>query len=267
MRKTSAMSLWRWFPWSFCCVKCRHICVKRILYEAHTHQYIYSSESRGYSRDTFTLLLFTSGSWPSIHKAAESLNALHKYIPWCCDYICLAQALKSWKISLGSALKCECRGFKLRMTNTAARCCILSQIDNKAWQLWRLAWEKEKSKKKKKPVCGSFADSSADFGPGGTLSKHGQNRVVHLKLLLFGQNCVLFLILLIFSKLWLSEMTWQVFTITVGLASTRHHRCNLKGNTAEFHHSQQLLILWQDSRHANTVICLHTLCLTEDNLF
>lgn len=149
MRKTSAMSLWRWFPWSFCCVKCRHICVKRILYEAHTHQYIYSSESRGYSRDIFTLLLFTSGSWPSIHKAAESLNALHKYIPWCCDYICLAQALKSWKISLGSALKCECRGFKLGMTNTAARCCILSQIDNKAWQLWRLAWEKEKSKKKK----------------------------------------------------------------------------------------------------------------------
>lgn len=66
----------------------------------------------------------------------------------------------------------------------------------------------------------------------GKLSKHCQNRAVHLKLCCLDKSVFHFLILLIFSKLWLSKMTWQVFLITGGPAST--WLCQLKQNAQKY---------------------------------
>lgn len=88
---------------------------------------------------------------------------------------------------------------------------------------WRRARETLKKKKKRRGfLCSSFAGgqtaelilAQGDFVQ--TLLEQGRP----FEALPFGQNCVLFLILLIFSKLWLSKMTWQVFPVTVGPEST-----------------------------------------------
>ena len=72
-------------------------------------------------------------------------------------------------------------------------------------------------------------DSSAASAPG-VLVQTLLGQGLPFEALLFGQNRGLFLILLIFSELWLSKMTWQIFPITVGLTSTQLQQCKLKGN-------------------------------------
>lgn len=104
-------------------------------------------------------------------------------------------------------------------------------------------WEELKS------LCGWFegGETAVLIWAWGTLSKHCWNGVVHLKLCCLDKTVFRFLILLIFSKLWLSEMTWQVFPITVGPTSTWHHQCKLKGNAAEYQNWQHLLCLRRDA--------------------
>lgn len=146
----------------------------------------------------------------------------------------------------------------------------------------------KKKKKRRGFLCCSFAGgqtaelilAQGDFVQ--TLLEQGRP----FEALPFGQNCVLFLILLIFSKLWLSKMTWQVFPVTVGPESTWHHQRNLKGNAAQLTASidfvtrlcfmcvcaetpsRSLLPTLWCCYYSNMLICLHTWqSLSEDGLF
>ena len=148
---------------------------------------------------------------------AESQNALNS--------VGLIKSAQLGSLSPGEnqpqsvVVRSERCGFQQR----AARCPISDQIANKAPQLGDEPEKHSKKKKKRKGfLCCSFAGgptaelilAQGDFVQ--TLLEQGRP----FEALPFGQNCVLFLILLIFSKLWLSKMTWQVFPVTVGPDST-----------------------------------------------
>lgn len=135
MRKTSAMSLWWWIPWSLCHVKCRHICGRWILHEAHAHVCHLYSES-AVSPVCFPKRIFSgilSSPWCSAYWPGWSASERREDVGRVCSWFVAQDDKRSLKVLLFNQIRNKAAARRRVSGNLKP---VLKSGSSRQWWVW-----------------------------------------------------------------------------------------------------------------------------------